>query len=121
MNTLPGFFTPDTPNADANVSAFADGSVELVLLDNEPATLSQEGYRIQLDQVLGGTQTVILDASALADSLLVVDAQPGLKRLVVVIRPSQFMLPPGNYILLLLKRGREVLRRSLTVPSRPPA
>lgn len=118
MNTLPGFFPPDAPNATNRIEAFADGSVETTLLRNEAGNADFSGYTAKLVRKIGLSQVLVLDQSQTADCLLVADAPGGLKDLKFLLRANQVSLRAGTYELQLIHSGRIVLTRSLTVPPR---
>ena len=118
MNTLPGFFPPDAPNAAGRVEAFADGSVETTLLSNEAGDADFSGYTAKLVRRIGFSQVLVLDKSQTADCLLVVDSPGGLKDLKFLLRANQAALLSGTYELQLIHSGRIVLTRSLPVPPR---
>lgn len=116
MQTLSGFFAPTAPNFESRAEAFADGTIELLLLDQEPSETSLQGFSAQLSRDFGGTAQLVAGPSQLADCLLVLDAPEGRKQLKFILRSNQLNLQPGTYVLRLFRQGQQLLTRSLVVP-----
>ena len=114
---LPGFATPDSPKADAQLLAMPDGTVKVTLAEHVDPNLPMPDYVIYLSREYG--RHVDLQLTIRSGNVVVEENQFGGNRHVMVLPKDTVLIYPGTYILRVLVEGKEVMVKSLTVRPHP--
>lgn len=116
LSNLPGFMTPDSPKADMRLFALPGGSLDIVLLDNQPLDAVMPPYEILISTEYG--REVILQARIRTGHVYSV-TKGNTKQFVLKVGPPEVKFAPATYIIRAMVNDKEVFLKTVTVLNHP--
>src|SRR4051812_25617091 len=115
---LPGFQTPNTPNADGRHVMMTRGKLELIFLSGRPKDEPLRHFTVWLS-IDWGSDVNLLAYSTTNHFVLVRDNPVEGKDYMLRLLDADLRITPGTYALRIMEGDQEIFKKSVIVQNRP--